>query len=50
VLIVVSFDFDELVIMDELIPEVILEIEMPCEEYLDLIHKGLVNVSLPYYP
>jgi hypothetical protein len=23
---------------------------MPCEEYLDLIHKGLVSVSLPYYP
>jgi hypothetical protein len=23
---------------------------MPCVGYLDLIHKGLANVSLPYYP
>jgi hypothetical protein len=37
-------------IVDELIREVVLEIEMPCVGYLDLIHKGLANVSLPYYP
>jgi len=48
--IVVSFDFDELEIKDELILEAILEIEMPYEVCLDLIHRGLVNVSLPYYP
>jgi hypothetical protein len=48
--IVVSFDFDELEIKDELILEAILEIEMPYEVCLDSIHRGLVNVSLPYYP
>jgi len=30
--------------------EVILEIEMPYEEYLDSVHKGLVGVSLRYCP
>jgi hypothetical protein len=48
--IVASFDFDELEIKDELILEAILEIEMPYEVCLDLIHRGLANVSLPYYP
>jgi hypothetical protein len=48
--IVASFDFDELEIKDELILEVNVEIEMPYEVNLDLVHRGLVDVSLPYYP
>jgi hypothetical protein len=47
---VVSFDYDLQEITDDLVLEVVLEIEMPCAEYLDLIHKGPVNASLPYYP
>jgi hypothetical protein len=46
----ISFDFDELEIKDDLILEVILEIGTPCVVCLGLIHKGLVDVSLPYYP
>jgi hypothetical protein len=46
----ISFDFDALEIMDGLSLEVNVEIGMPCEVYWDLNHRGLVNVSLPYYP
>jgi len=49
-LIEISFDFGELVIMDDLILEVIEEIGMPYVGCLDLTHKGPEDVSLPYYP
>jgi hypothetical protein len=47
---VISFDFDELEIRSDLVLEVNGEIEMPYEVNLDLVHRGLVDVSLPYYP
>jgi len=47
---VISFDFDEWEIRGDLVLEVNVEIEMPYEVNLDLVHRGLVDVSLPYYP
>jgi hypothetical protein len=47
---VISFDFDELEIRDDLVLEVTVEIEMPYGINLDLVHRGLADVSLPYYP
>jgi hypothetical protein len=47
---VISFDFDELEIKGDLVLEVNVEIERPYEVNLDLVHRGLADVSLPYYP